>query len=143
MAGRFAFVRVAPGIDLQREFSGAHADLRHFRASQLGHAEQQVGSGFLVFHGNVAISLQLAIGASEKQCRHIVPVVRVAVAHAAAKVNQRPIQQRSIAIGRRFQLTDEFGELHRMVRGNPGVLFDVLLLVAVVRYRMVGSGTPT
>ncbi len=52
-----------------------------------------------------------AVGAAHQQDRYIVPVMRVAVAHAAAEVNERMIQQRTIAIGRRFELADELGEL--------------------------------
>jgi hypothetical protein len=66
-----------------------------------------------------------------------VSIVRVPVAHAAAEVDDRAIQERAVAIGRRLQSAGELGELGHLIGAELGVLIDPLRLVAVVRYGVV------
>ena len=66
--------------------------------------------------------------------------VLIRIAHAAAVEDQRVIEQRAVAVGRRVQLLQELGEQLDVVGVDLGDLGDVLRVVAVVRDRMVLLG---
>ena len=100
-----------PEAFLQRELAGADADLRDFHACQIRHGEQQVAVGSLFSTAMWRLPFSRPLAPPISSGRRIVPVVGVAVAHAAAEVDERTIQQRAVAIGRRFEFADELREL--------------------------------
>ena len=52
------------------------------------HPEKQVGCRLLVFDDDVTVALETAVGPAHQEHGRIVAIVRVAVAHAAAEVDQ-------------------------------------------------------
>ena len=127
-------------LSLQAQTSGAVTKLFDFGVSQVGKRQQQVRGGFFVFHRNVAIALQPPVRAAQNGCGRVVPVVSITVAHAATEVDERAIEQRAIAVRRRFQLTDELCEFHDVIGRQLRILLDGLGFVSVVRNRVMGLG---
>src|SRR5262245_49114851 len=133
------FRRSAAGTaQLQTQPSGAQTDLLHFSTSQIAESEQKISGGLFVFDCNVTIAFQPAVCASEQEGRSVVAIVRVAIAHAASKVDDYPIQERRVTVGCRLKFTDEFRELLRVVSGDLCIFLDAFGLIAMMRHRMMG-----
>jgi len=83
--------------------SGAGTELVNLRAVEVRNCQQQVRGGFLFSH-DVAIAFQFAERAADQQGRRVAAVVKVSVTHAAAEVDQRVIEQRTVAVRSGLQL---------------------------------------
>jgi len=71
----------------QIEASRAGPELLDLRAVELRDREEQI-RGRLFFSHDVATAFQLAMRAAEQQGRRVTAIMEVAVAHAAAEVDQ-------------------------------------------------------
>ncbi len=110
---------------LQTETSGAVADLLQFGICQIRQGEQQIRGRLFVFDRDVAIAFQPAVGAADHGGRSIVPIMGIAVAHAAAEVNDRAIQKRAVAVGGVLEFTDELRQLLRHDRSSSSAYFSM------------------
>ena len=72
---------------LEFESSRAGTELVDLRAIKLRDREQQI-CGRLLFGHDVTIALELALSAAEQESRRVTSVVKVAVTHTAAEINQ-------------------------------------------------------
>ena len=77
------------------------------------------------------------VRAADEDRRRVAAIVLVAVAHAAAPVEQRVIEQVAVAVLRGLQLVEELAELHDLIGADLGVLGELLGVVAVVRDAVV------
>ena len=80
--------------------------------------------------------LSAPLRAADQDVRQRIVVVPVAVAHVRAVHEQRVIEQRAVAVGRRRELLDEVREALHVIRLDPHELVDALLVVRVVRQRV-------
>src|SRR5262245_22615396 len=83
---------------LQIEPSRTRSHARDLDAREVGDGEQQVGGWFVLAGDEVAVSFQPPVCAADEQRGRVAPIVRVAVAHAAAPVEQRVIEQVAVAV---------------------------------------------
>ena len=124
--------RVGEMVYLEIDSARACRETIDLRAAHVRQCQQQV-RGWRILRDDVTVAFKAAIAAAHHHRGWILPVVRVAVAHAAAPVQYRVIQQRPIALFRRLQLVEEVRELHDLVRGDLGVLRELLRIVAMMQ----------
>ena len=91
-------------------------------------------------HRQVAPAFVLPRTAAEDCQRQIHVRVDVRVAEPGAVEQQRVIEQRAVAVGRRSQLLEERREQLRLIGVHLGELRDLLRIVAVVREPVVRLG---
>ena len=89
---------------------------------------------------DVAVALHAAVCATHQNSRWVAAIVLVAVAHAAAPVEQRVVEQIAVGILGRLQLVEELAELHDLIGAQLGVLGQLLGVVAVMRDAVVRLG---
>ena len=104
------------------------------------HREQQIRGRLVLLRDDVPIPLQPAVRAADQHRRRVAPIVRVAIAHPAAPVEQRVIQQSPVAVLRLLQLLHELGQLDDLIGADLRVLGELLGLVAMVRDAVVRFG---
>jgi hypothetical protein len=74
------------------QLARAGAELVDLRARQMRHREQEIRRRLVLLRLHVAIALEPSLRAAHEHRRRIAPIVLVAVAHAAAPVEQRVIE---------------------------------------------------
>src|SRR5437773_2620266 len=85
---------------LEAETSCAVAELLDFRVCQVGESKKEIRRGLFVFDRDVTIAFEPAVRPAEHNCRGIVAIVGVAVAHTGSEVDDRPVQKRAVAVSR-------------------------------------------
>ena len=124
---------------LEIHSSRARAELVDFGAGEMRHRQQQVRRR-LFFRDDVAVAFQAAVRAADQHRRRVAAIVQVAVAHAAAPVEQRVVEQVAVAVLGGLQLLEELGELDDLIGADLRVLRQLLGVVAVVRDAVVRLG---
>ena len=76
-----------PYLALKIQSARTRAEFVDLRAINLRDPEQQICSRFFLCD-NVSITFQLAMCSAKQQCGRVAAIVEVAVAHAAAEVDQ-------------------------------------------------------
>src|SRR6185436_11707974 len=126
--------------ELQVQPARARPDLFDLGAGDVRHGEEQVRRRLLVLGDDVAVALQAPVGAADDDGGRVGAIVLVAVAHPAAPVEHRVIEEAPVAVLGRLQLLEELGELDDLIRADLRVLRQLLRVVAVVRDAVVRLG---
>src|SRR5258706_2777133 len=115
-AAAFLWVRPAKaGSASEIQPARAGSEAFELRAGDVRHGKQQVGCRLFILRDDVAVALQAAVRAADDDSRRVGAVVLIAVAHAAAPVEHRVIEQCAVAVFRVLQLLEEFGELDDLI----------------------------
>src|SRR5438552_2435151 len=120
---------------VEAEPSGAVTDLLDFGVCHVREREKKIRGGLFVFDRDVPVAFQSAVGSADDCGGRSIAVMSIAIAHTAAEVDERAVQERAVAVGRRLQFPDELGKLARMIGRYLRVFLDALWLVSVVTDR--------
>src|SRR5262245_18163761 len=102
--------------------------------------QEQVCQRRVRWDADVASTLEGAIAATDYRDGQIIVRVPVAVGEATAVQDQRPVQQRAVAVPRAGELCQEVGKQHHVMRIDAREPLQGRGLVAVVREQMVRFG---
>ena len=96
-------------------------------------AEMEIGQWDWLLVLDVASSLQLARSAAGDKYRQVHVIMHIGVAHSAAEKVYRMVQQRSVAVGSRFQFVEEVGEEGHVIGIDLGQLRKLFRIIRVMR----------